>query len=244
MAHDATRPISTENAIVEVQPKEGGDYIRIVGASGVSETGGDAPTRETRTFAAVYTHTGNASPPSISITMNAFAPISPVARMMIRAYRNNDALNFRYTFAGRQLEPSAGAGNTAAIAATTGVVTFVPGTTASNPIGIERFQRDDAGPGATIKIGGKHYVIKTVSASAVTVVDPTNSDPTTGEWRAPSSQVAASVFSIELPSIRRPGFQCRIMNIGNIDAQVDGDVTSTIEIQPITTLPDWEIVTS
>lgn len=242
MTGHATRPISTEDAYVEVQPPTGGAYLPISGVSGVAESGGDAPTRETRSFSAVYTHTGNASPPSISITIAAFQPISPVIRMLVIAHRNNDSLNFRYTFKGRNLEPVTSAGNTARIASSDGAVTIVPGT-GDSPIGIERFQRDDVGPGAAIKIGSKYYIINTVTASKVTAVDPDNENAQ-GVWQPPSSDVAGALFSLEQPSICRPGFKCRIMNIGNIDAQVDSDVASTIEIQPITTLPNWKIATT
>ena len=239
MAQHTTSPITTEDALVEVQATTGGNlnWMALPGTSGISESGGDAPTRETRSFAAVFTHTGNASPPSISISMSAFVPIHPTIRTIIDAHRKNNLVNFRYTLQGRVVKPSAGAGNTAAIASG-GAVSFIDGSVDS-PINNESFTREDVGPGMTIKIGNNHYVISTISATgAVMVVGPVNQ----GTFTAPTSPVAAGVFSVEQPSIRRPGFACRIMNVGNIDAQVDSDVASTVEIQPISILPQWEVV--
>jgi len=211
------------------------------GTSGISESGGDAPTRETRTFAAVFTHTGNATPPSISISMAAFVPIHPTIRTIIDAHRNNDRLNFRYTLQGRVVKPSAGSANTAAIAQTTGVVTFVDGNGVTDPINNASFTREDVGPGMTIKIGTNHYVISEISDTGqVTVVGAVNGSPP--RFTAPSATVAAGAFTVEQPSIRRPGFSCRVINVGNIDAQVDADVASTVEIQPISILPQWEVV--
>ena len=242
MAQYTTKPITTEDALVEVQATSGATppWMALPGTSGIAESGGDAPTRETRTFAAVFTHTGNASPPSISISMNAFVPIHPTIRTIIDAHRNNDLLNVRYTLQGRIIKPSAGAANTAAIAMTTGVVTFVDGSV-TDPINNSSFLREDVGPGMTIKIGNNHYVISTISDTGeVRVVGPVNG--ASPRYTPPTGAVAAGAFSVEQPSIRRPGFTCRIMNVGNIDAQVDSDVASTVEIQPISILPQWEVV--
>jgi len=239
MAQHTTSPLTTENAFIEVQATTGSapPWMVLPGTSGISESGGDAPTRETRTFAAVFTHTGNASPPSISISMNAFVPIHPTIRTIIDAHRNNDLLNFRYTLAGKVVKPSV-SGNTAAIA-TTGVVTFSGGA-AGEALNNASFTREDVGPGMTIKIGNNHYVISTISNDGeVTVVGPVNGAQP--RFTAPSAPVSAAPFTVEQPTIRRPGFACRIMNIGNIDAQVDSDVSSTVEIQPISILPQWEI---
>jgi len=242
MATHTTSPITTEDALVEVQATTGSNprWMALPGTSGISESGGDAPTRETRTFAAVFTHTGNATPPSISITMAAFVPIHPTIRTIIDAHRNNDRLNFRYTLQGRVVKPSAGASNTASIAQNSGVVTFVDGTV-TDPINNASFTREDVGPGMTIKIGNNHYVISEISDTGqVTVVGPVNGN--TPRFTAPSATVAAGAFTVEQPGIRRPGFSCRVMNVGNIDAQVDADVASTVEIQPISILPQWEVV--
>lgn len=242
MGMHTTSPITTEDAVIEVQATTGTNpqWMIVPGTSGVSESGGDAPTRETRTFAAVFTHTGNASPPSISISMNAFVPIHPTIRTIVNAHHNNDFLNVRYTLAGRVVHQSAGATNTAAVAQTTGVVTFVAGSVA-DPITNVAFTREDVGPGMTLKIGNNHYVIASISDTGeVRVVGPANGmNPV---FTPPSAQVAAAPFTVEQPSIRRPGFSCRIMNVGNIDAQVDSDVVSTVEIQPVSVLPQWEIV--
>jgi len=230
----STAPISTEDAYVEVQPRTGGDFQSVPGVSGISESGGDSPTRETRTFAAVFTHTGNASPVQISISLNAFVPVHPTIKLIKDAHKDNDSLNFRYTFRGRIVKPSAGASNTAAIAAN-GVVTFVDGTVTA-PINNESFTREDVGPGMSIKIGNTHYIISAISDTGqVTVVSSATLRPLT-------APVAAAPFTVEQPAIRRPSFSCRIMNTGNIDAQVDSDLTTTLELQPISILPDWELV--
>ena len=243
MAQYTTKPITTEDALVEVQATSGATppWMALPGTSGIAESGGDAPTRETRTFAAVFTHTGNASPPSISISMNAFVPIHPTIRTIIDAHRDNDLLNVRYTLQGRVIKPSAGAANTAAIAMTTGVVTFVDGSV-TDPINNSSFLREDVGPGMTIKIGNNHYVINTIDPDTgeVRVVGPGNG--ASPRYTPPSGAVAAGAISVEQPTIRRPGFTCRIMNVGNIDAQVDSDVASTVEVQPISILPQWEVV--
>lgn len=228
MSTRASVPVSTEDAYVGVQPTTGGDFLFLPGTSGITESGGDAPTREIATFANVVTHTGNARPPSISITVAAFIPIHPTYKIISDAHKNNTPLNFQYTFAGRVIKPSAGSGNTASIAANTGAVTFAG---SNNP----DFTQEDIGPGMSIKIGSKHYIIRTISESgAVTVVDPDT-------FAAPTGQVAAAVFSVEIPQLTRPSFSARVMNFGNLDAQVDGDLATTVEIQPRATLPDWRV---
>lgn len=246
MAQHTTSPITTEDALVEVLATSGTNltWMALPGTSGIAESGGDAPTRETRTFASVFTHTGNASPPSISISMNAFVPIHPTIRTIIDAHRNNDLINFRYTLQGRVVKPSAGAANTASIAPG-GEVSFVEGSV-TDPINKATFQREDVGPGMTIKFvsganNNNHYVISAIAEDGtVTVVGPVNG--ASPRYTAPTAQVVAAPFTVEQPSIRRPGFACRIMNVGNIDAQVDSDVASTVEIQPISILPQWEVV--
>ena len=252
MATHTTSPITTEDALVEVQATTGttpAAWMALPGTSGIAESGGDAPTRETRTFAAVFTHTGNASPPSISISMNAFVPIHPTIRTIIDAHRDNDLVNFRYTLAGRVVKPSAGAGNTAAIAPNTGLVTFANtgqnAAAAGDAITDETFLREDVGPGMALKIDNDYYVISAISdMGKVTVVGPVNRGTNPARepsFTAPSAMVAAAAFTVEQPRIRRPGFACRIMNVGNIDAQVDSDVASTVEVQPISILPQWEV---
>lgn len=225
MAQYSSVAVQTESGRVEIMSS--GSWVDIPGVSGISESGGDATTREINTFQNTIQHTSNVKPPTISISIAGYVPTLPIYKTIDDAKRGNRPLTFRYTFAEQEIRPSSGNGNTAAIAQTTGAVTFAGDT--------PDFTVEELGRGMALKIGNRSFVITTISENgAVTVVDGAT-------LVAPTAQVAASPFSVVIPSQRRPAFSARIMTFANLDGASEGDLNTTLDIAPLAVLPDWEI---
>lgn len=231
MSQYSSVAVQTENARVEIQQPSG--WLDIPGVASVSESGGDAPTRTVATFQNTIQHVGNVQPPSISISVAGYAPLHPTYKIVDDAKRENRHLTFRYTFAETEVRPTTPAGATAAIAQSTGVVTL------TDVDGQIDFTTEELGRGMALKMGtgasARYFVIRTISdTGALTVIDAAT-------LAAPTAQVAAGVYSVVVPPMRRGAFSARIMTAFNLEAASESDLSTTIEIQPIAILPAWEL---
>jgi len=230
MSQYSSVAVQTENGRVEIL--NNGNWIDVPGISGISESGGDASTREVPTFQNVIQHTGNVRPPTVSISIAGYVPVHPTFKIIDDAKKGNRALTFRYEFPESEVRASA-ANTTAAVAMTTGVVTF--GGTGENP----DFTVEELGRGHALKIGSgasaRYMVITAISSTgAVTVVDGATLE-------APTAQVAAAAYSVVVPPMRRPAFAARIMTFANLEAGSEADLSTTLDIAPLAVLPNWEI---
>ena len=227
MSQRSSVAIQVQNATVEIQNSRGA-WVDVPGISGLSESGGAAPTETVETWQNTITHTGNVQPPSISISIAGYVPVHPTYKIIDDARRDNKFVTFRYALAETEVRPVTASGNTAAIA-TSGLVTLAGSDN-------NDFTVEEIGRGMALKMGNKYYVITAISDTGmVTVVDG-------DDLEAPDAQVPAAVYSIVTPPMRRPAFSARIMNAFNTDAGATGAVSTTIEIQPLGVLSAWEIV--
>jgi len=210
----------TEDALVEIR-ESGGNWMFLPGVASISETGSEAPTREVSTFSAKVQIVGNVSPPTIEFSIAGFTPLHRTTKILRDARDDNSLISFRYRFEGRTLD-SSGTGNTASIA-TSGAVTF-SWQDSDNPT--VDFTEEHIGPGAAIKIGANYHIIDTISATGVVTVYP-----------APSAQVAAAVFTVEVPPLYRPAFPARVMTFDDTDAGSESQLATTLSIAPTAVLP-------
>ena len=113
------------------------------------------------------------------------------------------------------------AGNTAAIATGTGVVTLA-GTPSS-------FDDDEVAPGMSIKIGTELYDIESISSAGVATVSP-----------APAANVAAAIYAVVEGAAQRV-IRGDIINAGQDSLAEGGELTDTITVN-VQTISAWEDV--
>ena len=113
------------------------------------------------------------------------------------------------------------AGNTAAIATGTGVVTLA-GTPSS-------FDDDVVAAGMSIKIGSTLYNIKSITSAGVVTVDP-----------APGANVAAAVYSVVEGAAQRV-IRGDIINAGQDSLAEGGELTDTITVN-VQSITAWQDV--
>lgn len=202
----------------------------IPGVASIAESGSEAPTREVSTLANVIQITGNIRPPTIEITIPAYAPMHDTNRILRDALIDNTTLQFRYRFEGQVLATVSGAGNTLAIA-TSGAVTLA---WSDDPL--VDFTDEAYGPGIALKPttgpnANTYFIVDTISATGALAVRP-----------APSAQVAAAVgYEVSVPPIYRPSFPARVMSFDNADAGSESSLATSLGLAPTAILPRFEV---
>lgn len=214
-------PLSSNFAKVEVS-SDGTTWEKLENVSSYEESGGEKATDTTTVFDGSATAVGQ--PAAVSIAFEAvYLPHLPAWRKITDAYNDGESLSVRFTTQAKTVFGPSPAGSTVAIAAT-GACTFAGNGNAD-------FTSEDYGPGMALVVGGKRYAITSISDSgAVKVV-------------APASAVAASVYSVEVPSVRRGPFRADLINADKFRASAGDNLTTTVTLQPTSTeLPPLEIV--
>ncbi len=205
--------------------KDGTAWIEIPGVSGYSESGGEAPERDIVAFSGIAKRSGHPRVPSIELQA-VYQPAHAAWKEIRNASIAGTVLQFRVTTKEDEILPAASSGdNKAGIAQTTGVVTFA----GTNPdLGQAQY-----GVGQALKIGGKNYVIDSIS----------DADPAAVKVKpAPGVNVEAGYYSIALPALRRGPFPATVRIAGNVSLESEGDMTTTLALAPRGQLPEWTIV--
>lgn len=216
-----TIAIPTEGATVEMSLDES-TWSELLGASSYTESGGEAPTRESVDFQNVIQIVGKARPATVELNIANFGNFAMKVWRDIRAARDSQSLlNWRVTFPGRILVPQTEASQTVAVT-TAGATTFA-GTEAQN------FTSGDFSEGNVIVVGNNNLVIESISNNGVVTVSP------------PSSAISATRYSIVEPGMRIQ-FKAAVQNFGNLTADSEGQVTTTLSLAPRRTLPAPTIV--
>ena len=219
----------TENARVEVSSDGGSTWEFIPGTASITESGGEAPTREQVTFENVSQITGKPRPSTISMTIAGYAALHAVYTTLRNAYIAGTVLRFRYTFQEQEILAVTGAANTVAIASADGAVTFA-GTSMPD------FTGQEFGPGVALKIGASnptYHIIKTIDSDGDVVVDP-----------APAANLAATqTYAVVVPPVRRPSFPAKVSSFDNIEAGSEAQLGTTLGLAPIAALPRFVVAT-
>ena len=88
-----------------------------------------------------------------------------------------------------------------------------------------------------ITIGNVHFVLDAVPSDPADDVIVRDVD---GDF--PSGAVAAGVYRIDIPSLRRGPFPAGIRIAGNASLEAEGDLTTTLSLAPQSQLPEWTVI--
>lgn len=172
---------------------------------------------------------GAIPPPNGSITA-LFNGRHPVMEFLRTAAGGRKAVTMRIRTAEEdvyQSEAANTAGGSAAIAATTGKVTFAGSVTPNEGSGDTP---GDIAEGDILKIGAANYVIGRVDKDGI-FVDP-----------VPSGQVAAAVYSLATPQLEQTS-RVNVKTFGGLNAAASGDVVETsIEFEYVRDPGAWTVV--
>ena len=217
--------ISSEQATLEYSTDGGTTWNDIPGVAGYEESGGEKPTRDVIPFAGgVAKRVGRPRVPGIESSLIA-TPSHAAYTTLRTAFYDKTILSFRLTT--QELSLFSG-GGTVAIT-TAGLVTFTAGASGELP-GVDN---NTLGPGAVIKLStGDNYVIE--------FIDPTTNAVTVAP--APTSAESGETYSLVVPAQRRGPFQAEVVNIETYSLAVEAELTVNFMIQPLSSLPAWEIV--
>ena len=215
-----------DSGIVTAQYSEdgGSTWTEIPGVTNWSTTRTAADQREVRAFGGrVRSLAGSAGARTVTIE-GIRPPRDPSwSRLEVLGDQRTIVPQFRLTSTEREVSGVTSAGNTAAIAQTTGRVTLA-GTPAA-------FDDDIVAPGMAIKIGSTLYLIESVTSAGVATVSP-----------VPGTAVAAAVYSVVEPAAQRV-VRGDITNIGQDSLSEGAELTDTIEIN-VQSITPWQAATN
>ena len=219
----------TEGARIEISADGGATWKVVPGVASIIESGGDNPTRETTDFQGVSQQVGQARPPTLEVAISGYGAAKHSAFAALRAAKiARSVLHFRWTTAEQVVFARGPAGNTAAIAAADGAVTFAGN---NQP----KLAEPTFGPGDALKsIAGNgdvtYYTIETIDEDGDAVVEP-----------RPANNVQASAYEIVVPGLRRPSFAARVPVFGNAGLESESNLSTSLTLAPLAVLPDLEI---
>ena len=227
MAEQGLTIISALNSQIEFSNDGGATWSEIPFTGDIEASGGEAPTNEVVTFRRVGSVVGHERIPGLTVQVPSYIPHHSSWRALAAANLAGSELQFRIRTIERERAQS-GASNTAAIA-TTGAVTLNPLVTASPAHSID-WRSELYGIGLGIKIVAKVYTVDTISAVGVLTVNP-----------SPTAAVAAAVYSVVQPRLRLGPFLARITTLAPFNLPAEGQLNTTLGLQPVTRLPAWGI---
>lgn len=214
--------VDTNNATAEFSFDGGVNWQELPGASGYTESGGEAPVNEQPTFSGTVRVQGTPRFPTVSLTA-VFNPALAVFASLRDAYADGDLVRFRLTTVQRTLDNFTENGDTVAVD-TDGDLTFM----GNKP----DFTSGEYGPGSVIVAGNRSFVINSVDTeTGVATVEP------------PAAElVATPSYSVVIPSLRRT-YSCKVGLTDRAEAATESAFTTTINLSPQSAvLPNWEIV--
>ena len=225
MAKDLT--IAQEGVGTDVEISFSGDtgYMLIPGAENVDAPTGTAESTTSQNFKQEFQSTGGIPPGQITVAVDPWVSLHPTVQRIYDAADDKSTVWLRWTTPQEELL-GVDASRTAAVAITTGAVTFA-GTEGSD-VQEARWTEEEFSAGLALRIGGKLYPVASIADDGkLVVVD--------GEtFAAPTQAVAAAQYSIVRPGTRRKA-ACRIANISTTTPSA-GHETGTIQFNPKTSV--------
>ena len=207
--------IPSENAAVSFSDDGGVNFHELPGISGWSESPGEAPSSEIRSFKATAQQTGSPAPPTISLDVASFSPQHSSWRRALASYKSKKTVTFKFaTEALNIFGPTTDAADTMAVAANTGVVTLAgdyPDLTDDDYATGDAFVYDVAG--TTPKI----LTIDSLLGTGATVAKVT--DPLTDSF--PAAALTAKKYSIITPGLELVflGRIASVPGLGNLSTE-------------------------
>lgn len=210
-------------------------YHELVGASGYSNTGGEADETDIRTFKGAGKITGIPSAPSSSIPIAGHQPHTLVAAELDRGKDKGVIYSVRVTTQESVIITVEGSGNTVAIAAKDSgddspfnelsKLTFAGEGAAAGGV---RADHDSYGAGIVVEIGGVNHIVQAINKSGVFYVTATN------------AAAAAVGYKLKVPSVRRI-YNVTIRSLN--DSLDEGSaLAATLELAATGSIPNWAIV--
>ena len=220
------------NTKIEVQMKGQTAWTNIPFVADISASGGDAPTSEVLTYQAVGQITGSKRPETLTFAVPSYIATLPVNKDIRSASVDQENRNFRITtnegtpaFTASS-SPGATLGSVAVAA--DGVVTFsganMPSMRDFNLIAI----------GQVIETGTAQYQIIDIQPGSGSQLPRVTVE-------APASAVTATPgYQIVTPAIRLGPFLAGVTVAGSFDIPVEGAMSSTVTLAPVSVLPEWD----
>ena len=224
--------LTSENSLFEVSFDSGATWDEVPGYVSYGEQGGARSVRDVAAAGQdkVSKVVGQRHVQSVNVELIAI-PQHPTYDKIRDAYIDGSPLQFRLTTHEEELYAGAA---TISISAQ-GVVSFTAGNNATAPT----VDGNDIGQGVVFKVGSgaqaKGYVVSKIekgsgaNAAPVIMVAP------------PTAAVTSQAFKAVRPQMRRGPFTAKVVDIDTGNLSVGGELTSTLMVQPRTSLPKWAI---
>ena len=222
MAIDGLTIINGLNTVFEFL--KGTIWTEIPFTGDVAASGGEAPSSEVVTFRRVGSVVGHERVPSLTVQVPSYIPHHSTWRALSVAKKASTLVQFRLRT--REEEIADSDAETAAIT-TTGAVTLNPLVTAGHVVD---WRGEGYGIGLGMKIGNNILTVDTISEAGMLTVDP-----------APSAAIAAASYKVVRPSLRLGPFLCRITTLSSFNLPTEGQLGTTLGLQPVVQLPDWVV---
>ena len=218
--------IDSDDMLIEASFDGGSSWGEITGPTSYTESGGDATSRQISTLRGNRQRSGKPGIPTVAIECIP-APHLRVFRKIKEFAFASKSVQFRATSkASEDIVAKTSGGDTAAVAANTGAVTFA-GTSPS---------LDNVAPGDILVIGNAKFII-----DSFTDADDMKVTDLEGEFK--SGVTAAAAYSIQTPQIRRPAYPARVTNPPDLLAvAIDSEVSLTLNLAPTGNLPDVDVL--
>ena len=201
-------------------PKQGSVYYEIPGIANFSIGQGEAASDTISAFEGSFTILGEAPIGDVNFSVVSYLPNHRAWADIEAAFAAGDPLNWRILTPERTVLAQTASGLTAAIAQTTGIVTFAGDIV---PILGATVQR-----GMSLVVGGTKYSIRSININTAGTALETGGfvvDP------PPASAVAAGVYSFLMPSLRW-AFNGGIKQTGSVEGGVETAIGSTLVVTP------------
>lgn len=225
--------LTSENSLFEVSFDSGATWEEVPGYASYGEQGGARSVRDVAAAGQdkVSKVVGQRHVQSVNVELIAI-PQHETYNKIRDAYIDGSPLQFRLTT--HEEELYAGAATISITSA--GVATFAASGGATAPT----VDGNDLGQGVVFRVGSggsaKNYVIKSVAKGS-----GANDAPVINVSPSPASAVSTQSFRAIRPAMRRGPFTAKVVDIDTGNLSVGGELTSTLMVQPRTSLPKWAI---
>ena len=220
MADQNPRLIEANDTVFQVKFQDGSVHT-MPNITSYAESEGATPTTQKPTLGGTATIVGRPAPSAVTFNIEALPHIA-VYQKISNAKRNSETVQFTYSTKQRTLFNSAT--SRAAIAATTGLVTFSGGD--DPDLGTSLYSIGD-----TLLIANKHYIIADISDAGVATVET-----------PPTPAVTASEYKWVIPSVGRPYFPARITSFADASITSDDSLTTTLNAQLTDVAPNFQMM--
>ena len=196
----------------------GSNQIEVPGLTDISQSGGEADTRELRSLAGSVSRTGEPGVPTIELS-GYHLPLNPALLEARDAFYNQTNVTVEIEVPGEIVFPVTTGSNTVTIADTTGVCTFA-GTAPKYA---------DVVDGLALQVTGESQVnvIEQVTASSITVDGAASNLPIS----------TGALYSIVIPPLTTGQFQSAVSLGDNYEISAEGDMTFSITLAPLQAPP-------